>query len=121
MAGAMNGLSPFGAIAKLIVIAPISFSLSYLPLAPAAAQSVSYCEQYARDYARRNSQGQALRSTAEGAAGGAIFGAIAGDAGAGAGIGALIGGISGTSRESSDYNYLYRIAYDDCIRGRVRY
>ena len=117
----MNELSPAGVVTKLIKAMPIGLGLSCLLLAPATAQSVSYCEQYARDYARRNSQGRALRDTARGAAGGAIFGAIAGDAGVGAGVGALIGGISGTSRESSDYDYLYRIAYDDCIRGRVRY
>ncbi|MGK7908910.1 MAG: glycine zipper family protein [Synechococcus sp.] len=113
--------SPRRVVRNFAIAIPFGLGLACLFVTQASAQSVSYCEQYARDYARRNSQGQALRSTGRGAAGGAIFGAIAGDAGTGAGIGALVGGITGTARQSSDYDYLYRIAYNDCINGRVRY
>ena len=84
------------------------------------AQSRSQCEQYARDYAKRNSRSHTLRGAAGGAAGGAIIGAIFGKPGRGAGIGAIVGVLEGGSRESSDYQRLYYIAYDDCIRGRVR-
>ena len=84
------------------------------------AQSRSYCEQYARDYARRNSRSHTLRGAAGGAATGALFGAIFGDAGKGAGIGAIVGTLEGSSRESSDYQRLYYLAYDDCMRGRGR-
>ena len=114
-------LPPQWVTASFSVAIPIGLSLSCLLVAPASAQSVSSCEQYAREYARRNSQGRALRDTGRGAAGGAIFGAIAGDALAGAAIGAAVGGISGSVSESSDYDYLYRVAYNDCISGRVRY
>jgi outer membrane lipoprotein SlyB len=82
--------------------------------------SRSYCEEYARNYARRNSQGQTLRGAARGAAGGAIIGGIFGDAGTGAAAGAVFGGIRGGRRQSSDYNYLYNIAFDDCMSGRIR-
>ncbi len=83
------------------------------------AQSRSYCEQYARNYAERNSRDETLRGAAGGAARGALFGAILGDAGAGAAVGAGVGAIRGSSRQSSDYNYLFNIAYDDCMRGRT--
>ena len=92
---------------------------SELALAQYRRPSRTYCEQFARDYARRNSQGRALGEAATGAIGGAIIGGILGDAGTGAGIGALVGGIGGSSRESRDYNYLFNIAYDDCMRGRT--
>ena len=84
------------------------------------AQSPSYCEEYARDYAKRNTRDHTLRGAAGGAAGGALFGAVLGDAGAGAGVGAIIGGLEGGSRESSDYQNLYNLAYDDCMRGQTR-
>ncbi len=87
---------------------------------PVLAQSRSSCEEYARDYARRNTRSHTLSGAVEGAATGAVFGAIFGDAGKGAGVGAIVGGIEGGSRESSDYNYLYNLANDDCIRGRER-
>ena len=82
------------------------------------AQSRAQCEEYARNYARRNTRDHTLRGAAGGAAAGALFGAILGDAGAGAGVGAIVGGIGGGSRQSSDYRYLYNLAYDDCLRGR---
>ena len=121
MTSQINTLSPIRVVANFAKAVPIGLSLSCLFMAPTSAQSVSSCEQYARDYARRNSQGQALRSTGRGALGGAVIGGIAGDAGVGAGVGALVGGISGSARQSSDYDYLYRISYNDCINGRVRY
>ena len=84
------------------------------------AQSRSECEEYARNYARRNARSHTLRGAAKGAATGALLGAIFDDAGTGAGIGAIVGVLEGDSRESSDYQYLYSIAYDDCIIGRVK-
>ncbi len=83
------------------------------------AQSRSECEEYARNYAKRNKRDHTLRGAAGGAATGALFGAIFDDAGTGAGVGAIVGGLEGSSRESSDYQRLYNLAYDDCIRGRT--
>lgn len=83
--------------------------------------SASYCEDVARDYARRNSRGGAGRGAANGAAAGAIggllFGRRRGGILRGAAAGAAIGAIAGGARRSGDYNYFYRRAFDDCMRG----
>jgi hypothetical protein len=86
----------------------------------ASAQNASYCDGYARDYAQRNSRGHVAGGAARGAIGGALIGGIV-RGGKGAGRGALIGGgvgaVAGGVRKSDDYNYLYRQAYDRCMRG----
>jgi hypothetical protein len=107
---------------RLILVISVIGLVKLLGLSgdPVLAQSRSYCEEYARDYAKRNTRSQTLRGTARGAASGALIGTIFGDAGKGAGIGAIAGTIGGGSRESSDYQRLYNLAYDDCIRGRTR-
>lgn len=112
---------------KLIVIFTIVsgvklLSLQFYQVAPALAQqpSRSFCEEYARDYARRNSRGRTLTHAARGAAGGAIVGSIFGDAGLGAAIGAGAEGFRGGINQSRDYDYLYRIAFDDCMNGKVQ-
>jgi outer membrane lipoprotein SlyB len=110
-------------ILKITVLGSLGLiGIQYHQIAPALAQqpSRSFCEEYARDYARRNSQGQSLSRAARGAAGGAAIGGIFGDAGLGAAIGASTGGIRGTIGKSQDYDYLYQIAFNDCMNGKVR-
>ena len=93
---------------------------SGIAFAQSRPPSRSYCEEYARNYARRNSsEGQVLRGAAGGAARGALIGGIFGEAGKGAGAGAAFGAIRGGSRQSSDYNYLFNLAFDDCMQGRT--
>ncbi len=50
-----------------------------------------------------------------------LFGsAVGGNAGRGAAAGALVGGgIRGSSSQSRDRDQLFRIAFDDCMRGRI--
>ncbi len=112
---------PKGLVLTISVVSLLELmgSFSDIAFAQSRQPSRSYCEEYARNYARRNSQGQTLGGAVRGAAGGAIIGGIAGDAGIGAGIGAALGGIRGGARESSDYNHLFNIAFEDCMQGRT--
>ncbi|GBF82476.1 hypothetical protein AsFPU1_3905 [Aphanothece sacrum FPU1] len=100
-----------------------SIALTNVPLVSLAqfdSRSPSFCESYARDFADRHAQGGFFRGGARGAATGAAIGAIADGgrgAGTGAAIGSVVGIIGGSARRASDYDSLYRQAFDDCMRG----
>ncbi|MBR8826714.1 MAG: hypothetical protein DSM107014_02225 [Gomphosphaeria aponina SAG 52.96 = DSM 107014] len=90
----------------------------------AQGRSMSYCHRFAEDYANRHARGGPLEGAARGAAGGAIIGAVVDGgrgAGTGAGIGALVGGTARGARQNADRDHLYRIAFDDCMRGVHRW
>ena len=91
------------------------------PFSKAAFAQHSYCDRYARNYASRYSRGGALQGAADGAIAGAIFGAIFDDdPGGGALFGAGMGALAGGAQKDSDERYLYRRAYDDCMRNQGR-
>ena len=91
------------------------------PFSKAAFAQHSYCDRYARDYASRHSRGGALQGAADGAIAGAIFGGIlTGDPGGSALFGAGMGALAGGAGRDSDQRYLYRRAYDDCMRDEGR-
>ncbi len=103
-----------------ILVADVTLLSTNISFAQYSSRSQSYCESYARDFADRYAKGGFFRGGARGAAGGAAIGAII-DGGRGAGTGAAIGSVvgilGGSSRRASDYDNLYRQAFDDCMRG----
>jgi outer membrane lipoprotein SlyB len=88
--------------------------------ANAQARTASYCAEYARRVSYYYSRGGAVGGAARGAVGGAAVGAIVnGRKGArrGAAVGAVTGGVArGTQRAVS-----YDVAYQECMRGIIRY
>lgn len=103
-----------------ILAADVVLTSNSVTLAQYQSRSSSYCESYARDFADRYAKGGFFRGGARGAAGGAAIGAIIDGgrgAGTGAAIGSIVGIIGGSSRRASDYDGLYRQAFDDCMRG----
>ena len=83
--------------------------------------SAAECDAYARSYARDESrQGQILGATGLGSLGGFALGSIWAASGIGAAIGAGVGLIGGLIVRSDDAGQIYRVAYGDCMAGRVR-
>lgn len=79
-----------------------------------------YCQDYAREYVRRNGdRGGAVDGAVNGAVRGAIIGGIIdGKDGArkGARTAGAIGAIRGGREQRRDNDWLYRRAYDGCMR-----
>lgn len=109
------GLVSFAPFMIGALLAPATFDR-----ANAQARTASYCSSYAREVSFYHSRGGAVGGAARGAVGGAAVGAIVnGRRGArkGAAIGAVTGGVArGTQRAVS-----YDVAYQECMRGIIRY
>ena len=78
------------------------------------------CDGYARNYAEQASKGKMAGKIFVDTLIGLGIGAATGGAGLGAAIGAGVGTIGGGVIKSKDYDKAYRIAYQDCMAGRVR-
>jgi hypothetical protein len=106
-------------LASILIGVFLTTGMVFVGVKTSYARSPGYCDAYARDYA--NSYANAGVIVVGGAIGGAAFGAVlgalAGAPGSGGGIGAGVGALGGGVASANDWNYLYRRAYDRCMRG----
>ncbi|MDR3569994.1 MAG: hypothetical protein P4L43_18380 [Syntrophobacteraceae bacterium] len=106
-------------MASILIGVFLATGVIFVGVGKSYARSPRYCDAYARDYASSyaNQGGNVVGGAIGGAALGALFGAMAGAPGRGAGIGAGVGALGGGVASANDWNYLYRRAYDRCMRG----